>query len=185
MPVTRGGTDAQPKVNYEPFTPGERQQIMTSLGELQPRSANTKFREELDTIWVGHQLHLRDGHQLVRTACPAGKWRQVVGAPAAPPAQDYSGGRWTHVVALTSEIDAQQTPFTQFKEGIQRVLGNVPINWSRITTTKQLKGKKFLNMENGCSRYIRSAQDKETQVEEIERSFRLLRMNFLVFNKTS
>ena len=33
-PITRGGTDAQPKANYKPFTPGERQQIMASLGKI-------------------------------------------------------------------------------------------------------------------------------------------------------
>ena len=114
---------------------------MPSLGKLQPRSANTKFWEELDTVWVGHQLHLRDIHQLVRAACPVDKWRQVAGGPAIPPAQDYSGGRWTHVVALTAKIDAQQAPFAQFKAEVQRVLGNAPTNWSRITTTKQQKGE--------------------------------------------
>jgi len=129
-PITRGGTAARPKANYKPFTPGERQQIMASLGKLQTRSANTTFWEELDTIWVGHQLHLRDIHQLVRAACPVDKWRQVAG-----------GGRWTHVIPLTAEIDAQLAPFLQFKEEIQRVLGNAPTNWSKITTTRQLKGE--------------------------------------------
>ena len=33
-PVTWGRTDAQPTANYKLFTPGERQQIMASLGKL-------------------------------------------------------------------------------------------------------------------------------------------------------
>ena len=41
----------------------------------------------------------------------------------------------------TAELDAQKAPFTQLKAEIQRVLGNAPTNWSRITATKQLKGE--------------------------------------------
>ena len=49
-PIIRGGTLQHPTARYKPFTSGERQQVLASLGKLQPRSGNSKFWAELDTI---------------------------------------------------------------------------------------------------------------------------------------
>jgi len=145
-PITRGGTLQEPVARYKPFTPGERQQVLASLGKLQPRSNNGKFWAELDTLWVGHQLHLRDIHQLVRAACPQDKWRLIGDGTNQNNAADQvrlddRGGRWTYATATNAEIEAMMEPFNRFKAEVQRVLGNAPTNWSRITNTKQRRGE--------------------------------------------
>jgi len=171
-PVTRGGTVALPKATYKPFTPGERQQIIASLGKLKPRSANLEFWGELDTLWVGHQLHLRDIHQLIRAACPTDRWRLVAGGPAAHPDQDYNGGRWAYAVPVLAEIDVQQPPFALFKTEIQRVLGNTPTNWNRITSTKQKKeegasefGERLFQVYSECSGQDRAERNDRAFIQ--------------------
>ena len=59
-PVAIIGLAGRPVGHFHPMTPGERQQILNSLGTLQSRNANENFWMKLDTIWVGHQLHIRD-----------------------------------------------------------------------------------------------------------------------------
>lgn len=128
------------RADFQPFTPGERQQILKDLGNLQTRSANTKFWANLDMVWLGHSLHLRDIHQLVRAACPVDRWRLMQTTPNQANT-DYKTGRWTEQCPLADTIDRQQAPFNLFKTEIQRVLGEAPTNWSKITSCKQQKGE--------------------------------------------
>lgn len=136
--------NAQARADYQPFTPGERQQILKDLGNLQTRSANTKFWAHLDMVWLGHSLHLRDIHQLVRAACPVDRWHHVQTTPNAANT-DFKTGRWTDQSPLADTID-QQVHFGRFKTEIQRVLGQSPTNWSKITSCKQQK-------DEGASEY--------------------------------
>ena len=50
---------------------------------------------------------------------------------------------------------ANYKPFTQFKAEIQRVLGNAPTYWSRITITKQLRGINVHDNERNPKTWVR------------------------------
>ncbi|KAG1925189.1 hypothetical protein F2P79_025702, partial [Pimephales promelas] len=113
-----------------PFTPGERQAILTALPPLKRQDPNTEFWRELDSLVEAHQMTLRDIHTIVKAKIPRDRWERL---PAS-----ITTAQW-----IDLWVDDQGRPLglwqalDVFRREIQEILGSGKIPFTLVTLIKQ------------------------------------------------
>ncbi|KAG1930783.1 hypothetical protein F2P79_022101 [Pimephales promelas] len=113
-----------------PFTPGERQAILSALPPLKRQDPNTEFWRELDSLVEAHQMTLKDIHTIVKAKIPRDRWERL---PAS-----ITTAQWVDLW-----VDGQGRPLglwqtlDVFRKEIQEILGSGKIPFTSVTLIKQ------------------------------------------------
>lgn len=113
-----------------PFTPGERQAILTALPPLKRQDPNTEFWRELDSLVEAHQMTLRDIHTIVKAKIPRDRWERLPASITTAQWMDLWVDGQGRPLGLWQALDG-------FRKEIQEILGSGKIPFTSVTLIKQ------------------------------------------------
>ncbi|XP_025040841.2 uncharacterized protein LOC112545935 [Pelodiscus sinensis] len=131
---------------YRPFTPQEKQALLSFLPELQRDNKNMEFWDKLDGLTELHGLRKKDVHILAKCKCPRDMWDNL--------ANRWKSGRWAEEhdprpAGAAPDLEPSPNPdsgsVAEFRAALSTVLGAQATNWGALQSVTQQKGESAMS----------------------------------------